>query len=360
MPLKGWSTGPSLRPPVPRVRQEITLQQGIPIEKARDIVKMIKDSKKKVQASIQGDFVRVAGKDRDTLQEVMALLRGQRFRHRHAVHQLPDQLDVPMPRKIESLVSGRSGRDAWKRCSKSPKTAQPREAALVCHPHPQHGGTMHNKVVYRIARGLRRAGHVVLRFNYRGVNLSEGELRARRRRTGRRARGAGLSARPLSRLPFTLAGFSFGSRIALRLGCDAAGSEPRRVIAVGFPTVYRDRSYLEGCTVARTFVQSSNDEFGPVRPGSRGRGAPRAQAAGPRRSADHFFAGALGSLRNRKSRLYPKAARPIRRQPNNPASAAPASPKVAGSGVCGVSGGSTAVACRPTHKSWNESSHSGV
>jgi hypothetical protein len=58
------------------VRQEITLQQGIPIEKAREIVRIIKDSKKKVQASIQGDFVRVAGRDRDALQEIIALLRG--------------------------------------------------------------------------------------------------------------------------------------------------------------------------------------------------------------------------------------------------------------------------------------------
>ena len=61
------------------MRQEITLQQGIAIEKARDIVKVIKDSKKKVQASIQGDFVRVAAKDRDTLQEIIALLRGHDF-----------------------------------------------------------------------------------------------------------------------------------------------------------------------------------------------------------------------------------------------------------------------------------------
>ena len=61
------------------VRQEITLQQGIPIEKARDIVKSIKDSKMKVQASIQGDLVRVSGKDRDTLQEVIALLRRSDF-----------------------------------------------------------------------------------------------------------------------------------------------------------------------------------------------------------------------------------------------------------------------------------------
>ena len=61
------------------VRQEVTLQQGIPIEKAREIVKLIKDSKKKVQASIQGDLVRVAGKDRDSLQEVIALLRSSDF-----------------------------------------------------------------------------------------------------------------------------------------------------------------------------------------------------------------------------------------------------------------------------------------
>lgn len=61
------------------VRQKVTLQQGIPIEKAREIVKVIKDSKKKVQASIQGDTVRVSGKDRDTLQEIIALLRGHDF-----------------------------------------------------------------------------------------------------------------------------------------------------------------------------------------------------------------------------------------------------------------------------------------
>ena len=61
------------------MRQEISLQQGIPIEKARDIVKVIKDSKKKVQAAIQGDLVRISGKDRDTLQEVMALLRSSDF-----------------------------------------------------------------------------------------------------------------------------------------------------------------------------------------------------------------------------------------------------------------------------------------
>jgi uncharacterized protein YajQ (UPF0234 family) len=61
------------------VRQRVTMQQGIPIEKAREIVKVVKDSKKKVQASIQGDMVRVSGKDRDTLQEIIALLKQKDF-----------------------------------------------------------------------------------------------------------------------------------------------------------------------------------------------------------------------------------------------------------------------------------------
>ncbi len=61
------------------VRQRVTMQQGIPIEKAREIVKLIKNSKKKVQAAIQGDLVRVSGKDRDTLQEIMALLKQSDF-----------------------------------------------------------------------------------------------------------------------------------------------------------------------------------------------------------------------------------------------------------------------------------------
>jgi uncharacterized protein YajQ (UPF0234 family) len=61
------------------VKQKITLQQGIPIEKAREIVKLIKNSKKKAQASIQGDVVRISSKDRDTLQEIIAMVKQQDF-----------------------------------------------------------------------------------------------------------------------------------------------------------------------------------------------------------------------------------------------------------------------------------------
>ncbi|HUP03350.1 MAG TPA: YajQ family cyclic di-GMP-binding protein [Bryobacteraceae bacterium] len=79
VPLKGLSFGEVIPAAGSTVRQEITLQQGIEIEKARAIVKAIKDAKLKVQASIQGDFVRVSGRDRDTLQAAIKLLRDTDF-----------------------------------------------------------------------------------------------------------------------------------------------------------------------------------------------------------------------------------------------------------------------------------------
>jgi cyclic-di-GMP-binding protein len=79
VPLKAFTYGPIQPAAGSAVRQEVTMQQGIPIENAREIVKAIKDSKKKVQASIQGDLVRVSGKDRDILQEIMQVLRGHDF-----------------------------------------------------------------------------------------------------------------------------------------------------------------------------------------------------------------------------------------------------------------------------------------
>jgi uncharacterized protein len=199
-----------------------------------------------------------------------------------------------MPRKIESLfLSGSAGR--LEALLEEPDEAPVREAALVCHPHPQHGGTMHNKVVYRIARGLRSAGAAVLRFNYRGVNLSEGvydrgegELEdARVALVYLRERYPGL--------PFTLAGFSFGSRIALRLACEKG--EARRVIAVGFPVNYKDSAGLDGCTIPRLFIQSTHDRYGSVAELT----ALVAALPEPKRlvlveASDHFFAGGLEKL----------------------------------------------------------------
>ncbi len=199
-----------------------------------------------------------------------------------------------MPRKIESLfIPGPAGR--LEAILEEPELAAPVEAALVCHPHPQHGGTMHNKVVYRIARGLRRAGAVVLRFNYRGVNLSEGSYdEGEGELEDARAALEVLRAR-YPDLPFTLAGFSFGSRIALRMGCSGAGA--RRVIAVGFPSAYKNRTYLEGCTVPRIFVHSTHDEFGPLEVWEpMVRALPEPKQIRLIEAKDHFFAGALEEL----------------------------------------------------------------
>lgn len=199
-----------------------------------------------------------------------------------------------MPRKIESLfLEGSAGR--LEALLEEPEDGQPREAALVCHPHPQHGGTMHNKVVYRIARGLRSSGAVVLRFNYRGVNLSAGEYaHGEGELEDARTALAYLRGR-YPALPFTLAGFSFGSRIVLRLGCEGVGA--RRVIAVGFPTVYKDRAYLEDCTLPRIFIQSTHDQYGPVSDlEPLVAGLPEPKKLILVEAGDHFFAGALDVL----------------------------------------------------------------
>ena len=79
VPLKGLTYGVVEPSAGGTAKRRITMQQGIPIEKAREIVKLVKDSKKKAQASIQGDLVRISGKDRDTLQDVIAMLRAHDF-----------------------------------------------------------------------------------------------------------------------------------------------------------------------------------------------------------------------------------------------------------------------------------------
>ena len=199
-----------------------------------------------------------------------------------------------MARRIESArIAGPAG--LLEAMLEEPEDRDPLFAALVCHPHPLYGGTMHNKVVYRMARGLRRAGMVVLRFNFRGVGASEGEhghfegeiLDARAALEWLRGR--------YPELPFALAGFSFGARVVTRLACENAGA--RFVLAAGFATRMGAATFLETCSVPKFFVQSTHDEFGP-----------RAEMemlfakfAPPKElvwieASDHFFAGALDQL----------------------------------------------------------------
>jgi len=144
----------------------------------------------------------------------------------------------------------------------APPGATPAMAALVCHPHPLFGGTLHNKVVYNTAKALDGLGLAVLRFNFRGAGLSQG-----RHDQGRGERDDVQSALDFlgERFPGTpllLAGFSFGCWVGLRVGC----ADPRviRLIGLGAPVNSSDFSYLLECAKAKLFVHGANDEFGAV------------------------------------------------------------------------------------------------
>ena len=199
-----------------------------------------------------------------------------------------------MTRRIESLfVAGPVGK--LECLLEEPEDQHPREAVLVCHPHPRHGGTMHNKVVYRIARGMRRVGFVVLRFNYRGVNLSEGKYDEGVGEIDDARAALEVLRSRYPDLPFSLAGFSFGSRIVLKMGCEPVVAS--RLIAVGFPAIQEESKELGRCHVPRIFIQSTNDQFGP-------REAMEAYfetLEQPKQliwveARDHFFAGALDEV----------------------------------------------------------------
>src|SRR5215813_8361916 len=168
-----------------------------------------------------------------------------------------------MARRIESLfIPGPAGK--LEALLEEPEDREPEHAALVCHPHPLYGGTMHNKVVYRLARGLRRTGAVALRFNFRGVNRSEGK-----HDNGVGEVDDGRAALALLRerypdIPYTIAGFSFGSRVALRLAQENPGAD--RCIAAGFPAHQPGAQELVASPGPRVFIHSRNDKVCPVAP----------------------------------------------------------------------------------------------
>lgn len=168
-----------------------------------------------------------------------------------------------MARRIESLfIPGPAGR--IEALLEEPEDTEPAEAALVLHPHPLHGGTMHNKVAYRLARGLRGAGFVALRFNFRGVNLSQGEHDQGRGETDDARAVLAVLRERYPDLPVTLAGFSFGSRVATRLASQLPPeTKVRRLLLAGYPTVYRQHELLVTLNVPRVFIHSTRDEFGP-------------------------------------------------------------------------------------------------
>ena len=179
-------------------------------------------------------------------------------------------------------------------------SANPTHAAVVCHPHPLFGGTLHNKVVFHATKALQGFGFPVLRFNFRGAGLSEGKHDEGRGEFDDVRTALNWLAKEFS-LPLVFAGFSFGAAVGLR-----ASAEDSRVvglIGLGTPVVaVENRSYdlefLRKVTVPKLFISGDRDQFGP-----------RAKLEAfvvtlpePRQlslisGADHFFEGRLSEMR---------------------------------------------------------------
>jgi len=143
---------------------------------------------------------------------------------------------------------------------KEPRRGPALGAALVLHPHPLGGGTMHNKVVFRAASALDDAGLITLRINFRGVGQSSGEHDEGRGELEDVRAGLQYLAETFPERPITLCGFSFGARVGLEVGI----SDERVVnlISIGTPVDKYDFGFLEACSKPILFVHGDRDEFG--------------------------------------------------------------------------------------------------
>jgi len=135
-------------------------------------------------------------------------------------------------------------------------------AALVCHPHPLGAGTMHNKVVFRMAAGLLDAGLTALRFNFRGVGASTGAHDEGRGEQDDVRTALDFLAEKYPGEPITLAGFSFGSRFGTEVGM--TDERVVRMISVGSPMDKYNYGFLQNCRKPVLFAQCAQDEYGRV------------------------------------------------------------------------------------------------
>ncbi len=172
---------------------------------------------------------------------------------------------------------------------------RPPLAALVCHPHPLYGGTMHNKVVYQAAKSMDALELPVLRFNFRGAGTSAGKHDRGDGERGDVLAALDFLASEFPDTPLLLAGFSFGCWVGLRVGC--GDERVTELIGLGTPVNSTDFSFLRECSKPKLFVHGENDKFGDVKkvealveslPGE------KQLVVVP--EADHFFVGKLDQL----------------------------------------------------------------
>ena len=174
-------------------------------------------------------------------------------------------------------------------------------AALVCHPHPVYGGTLHNKIVFHTMKALSSFGFPTLRFNFRGAGLSQGEHD--------HGRGELEDVRTALdwldhefHLPIFFAGFSFGSVVGMQVACP----DPRvkALVGLGLPvTPIDDRRYsfdfLHACSKPKLFISGSRDQYAPQAELERLVGAlPQPHQLEIIPGADHFFEGRLREMRD--------------------------------------------------------------
>ncbi len=145
---------------------------------------------------------------------------------------------------------------------KEPREPPIRGVALVLHPHPLGGGTMHNKVVFRAAAALNDAGLVSLRINFRGVGQSTGAHDEGRGEREDVSAGLDYLAANYPDQNITLCGFSFGARVGLEVGID--DDRVKRMISIGTPVNEYDFDFLERCRKPILFVHGEHDEYGNV------------------------------------------------------------------------------------------------
>ena len=176
-----------------------------------------------------------------------------------------------------------------------------RGAAIVAHPHPLHGGTLANTIVYRTARALRAAGLATLRFNFRGVGASEGEFHGDRGEEDDAAACLDELARRHPGAPRWAAGYSFGARTVCGLATRDASIE--RVILVAMPVAHYDCACVARIAQPGLLLFGSDDVFGTA--GELARRFPSLSSRGDRlevdeiEGADHFFRGRTPILEER-------------------------------------------------------------
>lgn len=181
---------------------------------------------------------------------------------------------------------------------KEPRQGSPKGVALVLHPHPLGGGTMHNKVAFRAAAALNDAGLTVLRINFRGVGQSTGEHDEGRGEKGDVLAGLDYLSQQYPGHRITLCGFSFGARVGLEVGIH----DPRvaYLIGIGTPLEKYDFDFLAQCRKPLLLVQGEHDEFGDVErlrklAADLEKNAPVRLVVIP--GAGHFFDGGLDELK---------------------------------------------------------------